>query len=67
MKVLPRWSSRHVALSTSGPGEHVDEIEQLRKDREDAFDDFLDRFEEKLNGEYREMLKEDIVDELDRE
>ena len=44
-----------------------DEIEQLRKDREDAFDTFLDRLEEKLNGEYREMLREDIVNELNCE
>lgn len=43
----------------------ADEIEQLREDREQALDELIDNLEEKLNGEYRALLKEDILDELD--
>ena len=47
--------------------QQADEIEELREDREQAFEDFIDNLEEKLNGEYRALLKEDILDELERE
>lgn len=42
-----------------------DEIEQLREDREQALDDLISNLEDKLNGEYRALLKEDILDELE--
>ena len=45
----------------------LDEIEQLCEERDAALDELRENLEDALNGEYREMLKEDIVDELNRE
>lgn len=47
--------------------QQADKIEQLREERDDALDELRENLEDALNGEYREMLKEDIADELDRE
>lgn len=44
--------------------QQASEIETLQEDREQALDDFIDNLEAKLNGEYRALLKEDILDEL---
>lgn len=44
--------------------QQADEIEALRKERENALDELREDLEEALNGEYRTMLKEDIVAEL---
>lgn len=44
--------------------QQADEIEQLRKDREDAFDTCLDRLENKLNGEYKTMIEQSIKSDL---
>lgn len=45
--------------------ERDDALDELREDREQALDEFIDKLENKLNGEYRALLKEDILDEID--
>lgn len=44
-----------------------DEVETLREDREQALEEFIENLEEKLNGEYRALLKEDILGELEND
>lgn len=38
-------------------------IETLREEREAAIDELREDLENALNGQYRELLKEDILDE----
>ena len=44
--------------------QQADEIETLREERENALDELREDLEDALNGQYRELLKEDIVAEL---
>lgn len=45
----------------------ADEIEQLREERDAALDELRGDLEDALNGEYRALLKKEIINELDRD
>ena len=47
--------------------QQADEIEALREERDEALDELRGDLEDALNGKYRTLLKEDSLDELDRE
>ena len=47
--------------------QQADEIESLREERDEAIDELRKDLEDALDGEYRTLLKEDILDELGNE